>query len=126
MKTLEELINKDEPGIELIKGFLESAENEWELLPPSEQRGSVLESMQVTTRSPMGAMAYDTGGLLIDNGWLRFIGSGHIKLSRNLASWNEGRASDFCLIADDAVGGFFAINGGRLGDDPLCQDSCHP
>lgn len=117
MKTLEELINRDEPGIVLIKELLESAENNWELLPPSDQNETVLESMQVTTRSPMGAMVYDTGGLFIDNGWLRFIGSGHPKLSRNLASWNEGRTNEFCLVADDAVGGFFAINGGGLGDD---------
>ena len=117
MKTLEELVNKEEPGIVLINGFLESAENNWELLPPSDQNEAVLESMQITTRSPLGAMIYDSGGLLIDHGWLRIIGSGHPKLPRNLTSWNEGRAKEFCLVADDAVGGFFAINGGGLGDD---------
>lgn len=31
---------------------------------------------QVTTRSVMGAVVYETGGILIDRGWLRILGSG--------------------------------------------------
>ena len=54
---------------------------------------------------------------MIDGGWLRMLGSGHPKLTRNLPLWNQGRSNGFLLVADDAVGGFFAINGGALGDD---------
>jgi len=117
VKTLGELINDEEPGIEVIRAFLDSAKNEWQLLPPSDRRSDVLLGLQVTTRSPMGAMAYDTGGLLVDHGWLRFLGSGHPRLPRDLVSWNDGRSSGFLLVADDAAGGFFAVNGGALGDD---------
>jgi hypothetical protein len=45
------------------------------------------------------------------------LGSGHPRLTRDLAAWNRARSSGFLLIADDAVGGFFAINGGALGED---------
>jgi hypothetical protein len=60
--------------------------------------------------------------MLIDQGWLRLLGSGHTKLPRSLPSWNQGRSVSadrkslgFLLIADDVVGGFFALNGGALG-----------
>jgi hypothetical protein len=62
-------------------------------------------------------MAYETGGILVDHGWLRFLGSGHPKLSRTLSGWNKNKASGYYLVADDAVGGFFAINGGAFGED---------
>lgn len=55
------------------------------------------------------------GGLLIDHGWLRVLGSGHAQLPRNLSDWNDGRAEGYLLVADDAAGGFFSING-RGGD----------
>jgi hypothetical protein len=71
----------------------------------------------------MGAIIYETGGLLIDFGWLRILGSGHPRLPRTLPGWNLGRTIDvagrtlaFLLIADDVLGGFFAINGGGLGE----------
>jgi hypothetical protein len=117
MRTLDELINTAEPGIDVIREFLESAELPWELLPASDRRGEVLTAVQVTTRSTLGAMAYDTGGLLVDHGWLRVLGSGHPRLQRDLAAWNKDRSDGFYLVADDAVGGFFAINGGGLGPD---------
>jgi hypothetical protein len=97
--------------------MVESAENPSEILPPSAAREAVLLELQVTTRSTLGAMAYETGGLLVDLGWLRFLGSGHEKLNRTLPAWNRGRSDGFCLVADDAVGGFFAINGGAFGSD---------
>jgi hypothetical protein len=79
---------------------------------------SCLEKLQVTTRSPLGALAHETGGLLVDHGWLRLLGCGHERLCRSLGQWNETLGvplADFVLVADDVVGGFFAINGGALG-----------
>jgi len=70
----------------------------------------------------MGAVVYETGGILIDDGWLQILGSGSAKLPRGLGSWNLGRTQSepaapapYYLIADDAAGGYFAINGGRMG-----------
>ncbi|MBO0859659.1 MAG: DUF2625 family protein [Chloracidobacterium sp.] len=74
-------------------------------------------AVQVTTHSTLSALAYDTGGLLIDAGWLRLLGSGQPRLTRTLSEWNAGRATDYYLVGDDAAGGFFAINGGALGSE---------
>lgn len=118
MRTLEELIDLDDPAMPLVHQWLAEGSNPYEVLNPSERRNDVLVGLQVTTRSPMGAIAHETGGILVDHGWLRFLGSGHPKLSRDIVQWNAGRSSGYLLVADDALGGFFAINGGGLGADP--------
>lgn len=117
MKSLEDLIDNHDSALPLVKDMLAEATRNHQLLPPSADNARVLFALQVTTRSTLGAIAYETGGLLIDHGWLRVLGSGHRQLSRNLADWNDGRGQGYLLVADDAVGGFFAINGGGLGDD---------
>jgi hypothetical protein len=125
MRTVEELVNKDDPGWTLVQKWIDSAKNKVEVLPcDSSKAKDALYKTQVTTRSPMGAIIYSTGGLLIDNGWLRILGSGHSKLNRALPEWNKGKSfkefgetPSFLLIADDAIGGFFAINGGYFGKD---------
>ncbi|ROM34105.1 hypothetical protein BK648_25520 [Pseudomonas poae] len=117
MKSLEDLIDSRDPALPLIEKMLGAASLSYQLLPPSTDRARVLSGLQITTRSALGAIAYETGGLLIDHGWLRLIGSGHPQLSRNLVDWNTGRGDGYLLVADDAAGGFFSINGGGLGVD---------
>src|SRR5262245_35818234 len=114
---IEELIDKQDPAIEWLRKRAREAEVPCEILPPSAERESVLLDVQVTTHSTLGALAYDTGGLFIDDGWLRLLGSGHHRLTRTLAGWNAGRAEGFYLVGDDAAGGFFALNGGALGPE---------
>ena len=126
MRTVEELINKSEPGWPLVKEWIKSATNKVELLAVDPAKGEdALFKIQVSTRSPMGAIVYMTGGLLVDDGWIRILGSGSKKLNRTLPDWNKGRsfkdfgeASSFLLVADDAIGGFYLLNGGGLGKDP--------
>ena len=77
MKPLHELINHEESALPLVQSWAAGAKTACEVLPPSERCGDVLHRLQVTTRSPMGAVAHGTGGLLIDGGWLRVLGSGH-------------------------------------------------
>ena len=117
MRTLEELIDRDQPALPLVHDLLAQSRTPLELFEPSEARSDVLVGLQVTTRSPMGAIAYETGGILIDHGWLRILGSGHPKLPRNIVDWSIGRAVGHLLVADDVIGGFFSVNGGALGDD---------
>lgn len=118
MRGLQELIDDDEPAFPLVREWITSAVRPVQVLPPSSDREDALLRTQVTTRSPMGAIVYETGGILIDGGWVRVLGSGgHGRLSRTLPGWNEGRSDGFYLVADDAIGGFFAINGGALGSD---------
>lgn len=125
LRTTDELIEKNDPGWTLVKAWIDSAKNKVEiLLCDTTKAKEALLRTQVTTRSPMGAIIYGTGGLLIDDGWIRIIGSGHTKLERTVPDWNKGKSfkefgeqPKFLLIADDAIGGYFAINGGEFGTD---------
>lgn len=122
MRELAELIDKNRSGWHSVKQWLQEASNSYEVLPCNlAQARADLHQLQITTFSPLGAISYETGGILIDNGWLRILGSGHTRLSRSLASWTQlvtaGQTFQALLIADDASGGFFALNGGELGKD---------
>ncbi|ULQ55202.1 DUF2625 domain-containing protein [Flavihumibacter rivuli] len=126
MRSLDLLIDTLEPAWPIVNQWIDSASNYIEVLPanPANAR-TALFNAQVTTRSPMGTIVFRTGGILIDSGWIRILGSGHPKLPRCLPDWNRGKAfkeygepPPFLLIADDAIGGFFLLNGGGLGNDP--------
>ncbi|MGE9310650.1 DUF2625 domain-containing protein [Niabella sp. CJ426] len=125
MRTIEQLIDITDPGWPLVKQWIEAAKNKVEVLPMDTTRGKdALFKTQVTTRSPMGAIIFMTGGLLIDNGWIRILGAGSKRLSRSLPEWNKGKTfreyrtqPQFLLIADDVLGGFFILNGGAFGND---------
>jgi Protein of unknown function DUF2625 len=118
MQRIEDLIDVKDPAIELLRVWVRQAEVPCEILSPSAVREDVLFALQVTTHSTLGALAHETGGVLIDDGWLRLLGSGHSRLPRTLSDWNAtNHAEGYLLVGDDAVGGFFAINGGALGPE---------
>ena len=76
MRALDELIDTNEPGWALIEEWLKDAKNEYEILPRDESRAqSELLGLQVTTRSPMGALVYGCVGIAIDGGLLRLPGT---------------------------------------------------
>lgn len=88
MRPLEDLINTEEPGIALVREWLTEASNPVEVLDCEAGAGDeTLLALQVTTRSPMGALAHDTGGLLVDHGWVRVLGAGCPRLPRSIAAW---------------------------------------
>lgn len=126
MKPVEQLINTKDSGWAVVLEWVAAAKNKVEVLPVDVAKATdALYKLQVTTRSPMGAIVYNTGGILIDEGWIRILGSGSLKLNRTLPDWNKGKAfkdfgevSSFYLIADDAAGGFFLLNGNLAGKDP--------
>jgi hypothetical protein len=126
VRTLDQLINHDEPGIALVKQWIGSATNAAELLAVDRQDGErALLALQVTSRSPMGALALESGGLLIDHGWVRVLGGGSSRLPRAIDQWNgiaaPGRPSTrlpgTILVGDDVLGGFFALNGGGIANE---------
>ncbi|MGC4088919.1 MAG: DUF2625 family protein [Polyangiaceae bacterium] len=126
MRTLEELVDDREPAWPLVLEWLEAATNAVEVLPVDRARAdAALQRLQVTTRSPMGAIVHQSGGLLVDHGWLRILGSASRRLPRSLPDWNSalvatapGSPPPFLLVADDVIGGFFAIDGGSLTQAP--------
>ena len=125
MRKLEELINTDEPGWSIVSDWIGKAANKIEVLPRNQKQAEeTLVQTQVTTRSLMGAVIYETGGILIDGGWIRILGSGSEKMARMLSEWNKGKTfgeygevPPYLFVADDVLGGMFAINGGFLGED---------
>ena len=119
MKPVDELINNQDPGWPIVQKWIASAKNKVEVLPVDQKRAKeALFRTQVSTYSPMGSIIFMSGGLLVDNGWIRILGSGHSRLNRTLPDWNKGKtfeefgqAPAYLLIADDAIGGFFLLNG---------------
>lgn len=120
MRVLTELIDTQDPGWPLVQTWIKKAKNNVRVLPRTAGKADdALLAAQVTTRSPMGALIYETGGILVDNGWLRILGSGSAELDRDLMGWNKGKQEGLLLVADDVLGGFFAINGGAFGQASL-------
>ncbi|MCX8170213.1 MAG: DUF2625 domain-containing protein, partial [Candidatus Methanomethyliaceae archaeon] len=122
MKNLDDLINGNDSALPIVQDWISKAKHKVEILPTNDINAKkVLLDLQVTTRSPLGAIAYYTGGIIFDNGWLRFLGSGCDRLRRNLSNWNGIDNTGKCkrldgafLFADDVIGGFFALNGGAF------------
>lgn len=122
MKPLVQLINKKSDTWSQLKSQIKNASNHIQVLPRNiKNADSTLFQAQVTTNSPLGAIIYETGGILIDSGWIRILGSGNKKLHRTIISWNKGKSifkqeeqPPFLLMADDVIGGLYAINGGGL------------
>jgi len=125
VRPVESLIYPGDSGWVLVQDWIRVATNKVEVLPCDSLKASdVLYEVQVTTRSPMGGVIFKTGGLLIDHGWIRILGAGSKRLNRCMPDWNRGKTfneygehTPFYLVADDVLGGFFAINGGALGED---------
>jgi len=93
MRSVDELINSTDPGWPIVKQWIDSAKNKVEVLPVDTTKSrEALYKTQVTTRSIIGSIVYSTGGLLIDNGWIRILGSGSSRMQRTLPDWNKGKA----------------------------------
>ena len=117
---LTELVSATESAWPMLREWFAAASNPVEVLPGERSQGeATLLELQVTNRSPLGAVALETGGILFDHGWLRFLGSGSARMRGTLLSWNG--KGDYpigeplggaLIVAHDAVGGFFALNGG--------------
>lgn len=123
-RRLDDLVNLDEPAWPLVQEWVSGAQRSVEVLEPSARAGECLVSVQITTRSPLGAVILRSGGILVDHGWLRILGSGHPRLPRALPDWNfhcgmveAETPPPWLLVADDVVGGFFALNGGRFSSE---------
>lgn len=125
MRPIDKLINRKEPGWTIVKKWIDSAKNKVQVLPVDTIKAKdALYKTQVTSRSIMGAIVYSTGGILIDNGWIRILGSGSSTMKRTLPDWNKGKAFKkfgdrpaYFLVADDAAGGYYAVNYGSFGND---------
>ncbi|WP_326667484.1 DUF2625 family protein [Streptomyces sp. NBC_01257] len=123
MREIDELVNVDDPAWRELEEMLSASSVPVQALPVDVDEGRrCLLQLQVTARSMLGALALNTGGLLVDNGWMRVFGGGSV-ISGGLPSL--GTANRFpagfdpvwhpatgLVVGHDVVGGVFALNGG--------------
>src|SRR5258708_2083544 len=121
-QDFEKQANMTDSSWPLVQRWISSARNSVEVLNSDRKLGeAVLHQLRITSRSPMGAIALETGGIFFDHGWLRFLGSRTERMRGNLLSWNGigngavgNKLRNAYIVPHDIVGGFFAINGGEF------------
>ena len=111
-----------DPAWPTLRDAIERSRGRPVIVPVERQAGErCLHALQVTARSTLGALALETGGLLVDLGWLRIFGGGSYRFP-DVASVNglDGIVREpppALLVATDVLGGQFALDGGGLGRD---------
>ncbi|CAN5691860.1 DUF2625 domain-containing protein [soil metagenome] len=120
IKPLSELVVESTAGWDRVTFVASHARNKVEILARDSARASkaLLES-QLSTGTLLGSIIYNCGGMIVDDGWIRILGSGNQQLSRSVPEWNRGKLaatrneeSFYLLVADDVLGGLFAIKAG--------------
>jgi hypothetical protein len=99
-----------------IDGWINNPHNKVEVLPSDTGRAkSCIFNININPTSSLAAMIWRTGGVLVDNGWVRILGAGSTKLDRSVFDWNKEKSQlkkdsiNYLIIADDVVGGVFAL-----------------
>jgi hypothetical protein len=117
LKTSNDLVGEGSAMTVIDRGFRRTAPNQ---CCHACRHGEI--AGNAGNRSPLGAIAYETGGLLIDDGWIRVLGAGHVRLARTIAGWNglpcdpgDAYLPGAMFVADDVLGGMYAIDVGALG-----------
>lgn len=77
--------------------------------------------LDITQKSALGSIILNTSGIVIDN-WIRILGHDS-KENRGILSYNlikeDGiakRIEKMLIVADDIIGGIFALNAGRFSE----------
>lgn len=121
MDALAALLDPQDPAWPLVQEWLEDGEGRVRALPrDARESAATLLHLQATTRSVLGALAWETAGLVVD-GRVRVLGGGSAEAAASLRTWNGGGADGFAVdrglvrVGFDVFGGVFALNGGALG-----------
>lgn len=123
MRDLGELLKHDNPAWPEVQTLIADCPHPVEVVPPqTDQREEVLLTMQNSLGSTLGAVIWHTGGVAIDHGWVRLLGSGGTRLSRTPLYWadtlgwweNKALPPGAPVIAEDILGGLFALNWGQI------------
>ncbi len=127
--TAAELIDKEHHAWEEIVELLSKGTNTYVILPVErESAEDTLYRLQVSTKSYLGAVAFEAGGIVWDVGWIHLLGSGNPGIFGSLNSWNglsDNKVAEplngMLVVAYDAAGGFFALDTGKFGGSGLIQ-----
>jgi hypothetical protein len=88
----------------LVQRWAAQATNDVVVLPGDPEAGpAALETLGLTDRSVLGALAVNTSGLTIDRGWLRVLGG------PRLLEWRD-RLENGYVVGHDVVAGFYAVD----------------
>ena len=122
-RDLAELLEEDRVGWPQVAEWLRGGRNHARVLETDRvRREQTLAALGLSDRCALGAVASRTAAILFDQGWVRLLGSGSDEVTGSLVTWNglgSGTPPDpplngALLVAHDAVGGFFALNGGAF------------
>lgn len=125
MRAMDELTEVDDPAWPELRHLLTGGQVPCRVLRPDpDEARRCLMQLQVTARSTLGALVLNTGGLLVDGGWLRVYGGGGDP-GDPAGSPSLGQVNGFpaqadpawrpaagLVVAHDVLGGVFALNGG--------------
>ncbi|MFE6051382.1 DUF2625 family protein [Kitasatospora sp. NPDC056446] len=131
MRAIEELTAVDDPAWPELATALAASPAAARVLPADHDEGRrCLLQLQVTARSTLGALVLNTGGLLLDHGWVRVFGGGLPGGGPTGGPAAEGRLPSLgrvnrfpavfdpawfpasgLVVGQDVVGGVFALNG---------------
>lgn len=125
-RPLDQLVDASGSAWPAVQGLLAHAANPARILPATRPDGErTLLALQVSTRSALGAVALECGGVIMDGGWLRLLAAGCDVARGNLLTWNQGASCGVpspldgaMIVGHDAAGGFFALDGGLFGREP--------
>ncbi|WMT39029.1 DUF2625 family protein [Paenibacillus sp. D2_2] len=121
--TIKELIDTANDSWAELSEVLKNSANTYKIIPAEvDAAKETLYALQVSTRSYLGSVAYRTGGILFDEGWITLFGAGGAGIYGSLTSWNGllgkndpefAPLEGMLVVAYDAAGGFFALDTGR-------------
>ena len=115
-------MSTDDPRVVLAE-WIAAAGERAHVLPLAEGRGArVAAALGVSPRALLHAVALHAAGITVDDGWIHVLAGGSDDMRADLASWN-GLGADpvfamtpnLFVVAFDALGGVFAMDGGALG-----------
>lgn len=122
MRELTELIEVEDPAWPELQALFAACPIPLAVFAPdSEESTRGLLQLQVTARSILGGLTLNSGGLIVDDGWVRVYGGGSGRDGDlpSLAQVNgfpetfdpEWQAAAGLVVAHDVLGGVFAVNG---------------
>lgn len=112
--SADELMDQENHAWPELKALMDQGENTYTYVPAKPEMGkNTLHQLQVSTRSYLGAVAYETEGMVVDYGWITLLGAGGESVYGSLASWNGLSAEPavealpgMMVVAYDVAGGF--------------------
>lgn len=105
-----------------INNMLRSSNRKIDLnLDESKDGIKALDILKITSKSVLGSIILNTSGIVIDN-WIRIFGH-NSNINRGIIEYNvieengvATKVTKMLIVADDVVGGIFALNAGRFSE----------